>query len=53
MSEEWDFYFCQVDDKPASIFVDLGIREQVPIAALPHRARIHGMPTPERSPSGG
>ena len=38
MSEEWNFYFCQVDDKPASIFVDLGIREQVPVAALPHRA---------------
>lgn len=38
MSEEWNFYFCQVDDKPASIFVDLGIRAQVPVAALPHRA---------------
>ena len=38
MSEEWNFYFCQVDDKPASIFVDLGIRDTVPIAALPHRA---------------
>lgn len=38
MSDEWNFYFCQVDDKPASIFVDLGIRDEAPIAALPHRA---------------
>lgn len=34
MSDEWDFYFCRVDDKPASIFVDLGIRADVPIADL-------------------
>ncbi len=40
MSEEWDFYFCQVDDKPASIFVDLGIREQTPMATLPNRAYL-------------
>ncbi len=34
MSVEWDFYFCQVENHPASIFVDLGIREDVPLADL-------------------
>jgi hypothetical protein len=34
MSDEWDFYFCQVEDHPASIFVDLGVRQDVPIAGL-------------------
>jgi hypothetical protein len=40
MSEEWDFYFCQVDGKPASIFVDLGLHGDVPLAALPNRAYL-------------
>lgn len=31
MSDDWDFHFCQVDNKIASIFVDLGIRKEVPI----------------------
>ncbi len=30
MSEEWDSYFCNVNDKLASIRVDLGIRSTVP-----------------------
>ena len=34
MSDDWDFYFCQVDDRPASIFVDLGVHQDVPIAGL-------------------
>ena len=34
MSDSWDFYFCQVDDHPASIFVDLGIHDDVPVADL-------------------
>jgi uncharacterized protein (TIGR01619 family) len=34
MSNEWDFYRCRVDNKAASIFVDLGIREQVPLVGL-------------------
>ena|SRR5882762_5593326 len=34
MSEEWDSYFCNVNDKLASIRVDLGIRSTVPD---PHR----------------
>lgn len=32
MSQDWDFYFCQVEGMPASLFVDLGIRENVPVA---------------------
>jgi hypothetical protein len=34
MSDEWDFYLCQVDSKPASIFCDLGIRDHVPLSEL-------------------
>jgi Family of unknown function (DUF695). len=30
MSEEWDSYLCNVNDKLASIRVDLGIRSTVP-----------------------
>jgi len=30
MSDHWDFYFCNVDNKIASFFVDLGIRPYVP-----------------------
>lgn len=31
MSDEWDFYRLLVDDQPASIMVDLGIRNSVPL----------------------
>jgi regulator of RNase E activity RraB len=31
MSDDWDFYPLRVDDQPASIFVDLGIRSEAPI----------------------
>jgi hypothetical protein len=34
MSDDWDFYLCHVEDKPASIFVDLGIRADAPVAEL-------------------
>ncbi len=34
MSDEWGFYFCRVDNRPASMFVDLGIRQDVPVADL-------------------
>lgn len=40
MSDDWDFYFLRVDDKPASIFVDLGIALEAPIAALPYLAYL-------------
>ena len=34
MSDNWDFYFCQVEGHPASIFVDLGISRELPLADL-------------------
>lgn len=35
MSDEWDFYFARLNDAVSSIFVDLGIREDVPIETRP------------------
>jgi hypothetical protein len=35
MSDDWDFYFCRVEDRPASIFLDLGVAAKAPIASLP------------------
>lgn len=32
MTDNWDFYACRVDDEPASIFVDLGIAAEAPLA---------------------
>jgi hypothetical protein len=40
MTDNWDFYFLRVDDKPASIFVDLGIAREAPIKALPFMAYV-------------
>ena len=40
MSNDWDFYSCRVDDKPASIFVDLGIRRDVPLSGRPYMAFV-------------
>lgn len=34
MSDDWDFYFCRVEDRPASIFLDLGVAT-APIESLP------------------
>jgi len=34
MSGNWDFYFCTVDDKVASIFVDLDLIQRAPVAGL-------------------
>jgi hypothetical protein len=31
MSDDWDFYFLRVDDQAASIFVNLGLRQEAPI----------------------
>ena len=47
MSDDWDFYFCNVDDRPASIFVDLGLAAEAPLPELPvvGYVRIH-MRTP-------
>lgn len=35
MSDEWDFYFFEQNDRPASIFVDLGISGDAPISGYP------------------
>ena len=35
MSENWDFYFAYVNDKLASLLVDLAARQQAPNAELP------------------
>lgn len=35
MSDEWDFYFARVNDAVSSIFVDLGIRADVPVEKRP------------------
>jgi hypothetical protein len=35
LSDEWDFYFARINDAPASIFIDLGIRSDVPLEKRP------------------
>jgi hypothetical protein len=35
LSDEWDFYFARINDAPASIFIDLGIRRDVPVEGRP------------------
>ena len=35
MSDQWDFYFARVNDAESSLFVDLGIRKDVPVASRP------------------
>ena len=34
MSKEWDGYFTDIDDKPAAVFVDMGIADDAPLARL-------------------
>ena len=36
MADHWDNYFCKVNDKLASIFVNLGMRESAPDSTRPH-----------------
>ncbi len=40
MTDNWDFYALQVDDQPASIFVDLGIQSDAPLSTHPHMAYV-------------
>ena len=40
MTEDWDFYFCTVDDKLASIYVDLGAIKMLPIETHPCMAYV-------------
>lgn len=37
-TDDWSFYSLLVDDEPASIFLDLGIARNAPIAAYDYRA---------------
>lgn len=41
MAEGWNFYLCRVDDKPASIFLNLALHEDAPIAAFGQLAYAH------------
>jgi uncharacterized protein (TIGR01619 family) len=52
--EHWDYYACEIDDWPASIMVNLGIKARAPVAGFDHRAfvilrfkqvRENGLPT--------
>jgi uncharacterized protein (TIGR01619 family) len=36
MSDDWDFYLAKVDHKPASIMVDLGIKDELPFPNHPY-----------------
>jgi hypothetical protein len=40
MTDDWDFYAVRVDDKPGSIYVDLGAERIAPDADLRHMAYI-------------
>ncbi len=40
MSEEWDFYFCRINDQPASIYLNMGLWSEAPIASQPHVVRV-------------
>ena len=39
--EEWDFYFSNVDGKPGSLYVDLGLKTVAPIADKPNLAWVY------------
>jgi uncharacterized protein (TIGR01619 family) len=34
--EEWDFYFSNVDDKPGSFYLDMGLIQIAPVDRMPH-----------------
>lgn len=38
--QDWDFYFCPVDDHPATVFVDLGLVEYAPEPRRPVCTRV-------------
>jgi hypothetical protein len=35
MQEQWDFYFCRVDDAPASINLNLALAQTAPLENVP------------------
>lgn len=60
MSDNWDFYLCNVNDALSSIFVDLGLRETAPDPVRPHlfwvwvpmhAARDDGLSSSEEAPT--
>lgn len=40
MSDRWEFYFCRVEDRAASVFVDLGIVREAPRAEQQQLGRL-------------
>lgn len=40
MSDNWDFYYCRVDEKPASMYLDLDAVQVGPVDGLPIMAFI-------------
>jgi len=40
MRKDWDFYACRVDDKPGSIFADLAIAREAPLAGSPQMGYV-------------
>jgi len=40
MSDEWDFYLCQVEGELASIFLDLGIAAEAPTSSHSHMGYV-------------
>ena len=53
MASGWDFYFLQIDDRPASIMVDLALISDAPLAGLPRVGFLTVpllTPTPEGLP---
>lgn len=42
MTDEWDFYLCRINDQPASIYLNMGLRSVAPVASRPYvvRARV-------------
>ncbi len=40
MSDDWDFYQLRIDDKPGSIFLDLGIADEAPLLDRPRAAYL-------------
>lgn len=40
MSDHWEFYFCRIEEKIASIFLDVGLRSVVPIDGAEALVRV-------------
>ena len=52
MSKDWDFYSCEVDGQPASVWVDMAIAEDAPLARLPVAAWVQLRSQPPREDGG-